>query len=64
MRTRDNIFNFLVTCVEAQHFLLPARKGPGAASTEVHILHLNGSLLASLGRGCREYPAPEHSQST
>lgn len=45
-------------------FPASCQEGAGAACTEVHILHLNGSLSASLGRGCREYPVPEYSQST
>ena len=39
MRTRENFFYFLVTCVEAWHFLLPARKGLGAACTKVMALY-------------------------
>lgn len=58
MRTWDDFLNFLAAYIEAWLFLRPARKGPGAACTELHILHLCGSLSAYLCKKMQRIPGP------
>lgn len=47
---RGGFCYLFVTCVEVWHFLLPARKGPGAACTKVTALyhHLWAKMMQKL----------------